>query len=121
MNKNELAQIADILPPSVPLAEPMNTSIYIFVFVLFIAVAAGFFLVSRKQRLQRIGLRYQRNKINSRQCAFELSRLLNNTGKNNNNGSWQVYSQILQQACYSRDSLDAAAMAQLLAKTKQWL
>jgi len=122
VNKNELVQMADILPPSIPVAVSTNVEIYIVAFVFFITVAL-YFLRSRKQRLQRIRLRYKYNKISNRQCAFELAGLLQHTNHYEKNGgvSWQAYSSVLQRACYSRESLDGAAMQQLLDETGQWL
>jgi len=127
MNNSELVQIADILPPTVPVSTPVGSGIYFFLLIIIVAAAVLWSLRSSKQKLKRLRKKFQQGKIDNRQCAFQLTGLLD-TAVNTTTSSaqkdsqrWQEYTSALQLARYSRRGLDNEAMAKLLREAERWL
>ena len=127
MNNSELVQIADILPPTAPVSSSVDFLFYFFLMVAAAVVAALWYLRSSKQKLRRLHKQYQQGKIDNRQCAFQLAGLLSQEksfsalSMQQKNQRWQEYSNTLQTACYSRQSIDDDAMSMLLREAERWL
>ena len=136
MNTSELVQIADILPPVAPVSTSANVWFYVLLLTLFIALASFSYLRSSKQqfkrRLRRLRRQYQQHKLDNRQCAFQLARLLCQNlqiprisafslDTQLNNTAWNKFSTALQVACYSRQSLDKKTMTNMLDEAEAWL
>jgi len=136
MKTSELVQIADILPPVAPASTSDNIWFYVLLLTLFIALASFRYLRSSKQqfklRLRRLRRQYQQHKLNNRQCAFHLTRLLcqklqiprlsaSALSQHQNSKAWQEYVAALHVARFSRQGLNDDAMKQLLVEAESWL
>jgi uncharacterized protein YlxW (UPF0749 family) len=128
LNNSELVQMADILPPAVPVSAISVAGIYLFLLLLVaVIVVFGFrYQKSSKRKLRRLRKRYLRHKLDNRQCAFQLKRQLRDdvntsTVSARQGRDWLEYSTALQAACYSSRSLDDGAMLQLLSDAERWL
>lgn len=132
MNSADVTQIADILPPPLPVDASANVMLYVFLFVGSILVLSVFYYRSNQQKLKRLQKKFQQQKIDNRHCAYQLSNLLNQVLQKNpkshlvvlqnqNDDVWKKYISTLQAACYSRRGLNNDAMNQLLIDTERWL
>jgi len=117
----ELEKIADILPPMAP---PSSTNITwpVILLIIFLLCAVGiYFYRSNRQQLKRLQQKYLRKKINQRQLAFELARLVTQKNHSPGNASWTIFHQQLQAACFSRNGLHENEMKKLLSSAEQWI
>jgi len=136
MNDSNLVQIADILPPPAPELLSADYGSY-FALILILLLASILILAMRSSRWQLRKLRwlYQLQKIDNRQLAFQLVRLLRKRlnlsridpsllpefVKPEDGETWLAFTTQLKTACYSRHSLNDKAMTKLLHRTNQWL
>ncbi len=140
MNSKDIIQIADIIPPAAPVVSTADS----WPFALFLLVSLILIFISvwqrtmtgrkylRYRQLKQLRDNYLKKRINSRDCAVQLAALLKNTELNKYTNScantcdekqktWQMLSDKLKYACYSRQSLDAKAMTALLNDSLRWL
>ena len=135
MSNSTLVQIADILPPAAPVA-PASASVafwvYVLLLILCIVLATIWYLRSSKQKLRRLRRQYQQRKLDSRQCAFRLSRLLcqrlqiaristSLLPEQHDRTAWQTYATCLQAAYFSRHCINNNEITDLLDEAEQWL
>jgi len=133
MKTPELAQIADILPPPLPVSAAGHSGLYVVLTVAFISVVI-WFLTSRSHawQLHRLRRQHQQQTINNRQLAFNLAQLLCHeyhlprfspllAPEHIDDNNWHNFAAELHTARFSRHSLDNDSLMQLLEKTRHWL
>ena len=133
MKSPELAQIADILPPPVPIVSPGYTSLIIALLLLLIAaIIWSRYTRSSTRHFHRLRRQYQQKRIDNRLLAFRLTRLLCHrydlprfspslAPQSLDNTDWQHLADKLQAACFSREGMNDESLAELLDKVSQWL
>jgi len=121
MNSSELEKIADILPPMAPAASTDSIWPVIFLIIFLLCTVGIYFYRSNKQQLRRLHKKHLHKKINQRQLAFELAQLVTQKDHSPSNGSWNIFHNQLQAACFSRNGLHEDAMKELMTSAEQWI